>query len=110
LPLSERTRIEIYLPDQPGATNQDLIGALQQEFTQSFGNCMIMTGLDRNYLARSGESAAMRISVIWTDAPFRRTEHFDRISDYVGSLRKAAIHALGEETIVVAVVGVAHSE
>jgi hypothetical protein len=38
LPLSEKARIEVYLPDQPTAAYRDLLDALDQEFTYTFGD------------------------------------------------------------------------
>ena len=39
MPLSEKARIEVYLPDLPRAEYQDLLGALEQEFAYTFGGC-----------------------------------------------------------------------
>jgi hypothetical protein len=54
LPLSERARIEVYLPDLPKPVYQDLLDALEQEFSYTFGGATILRGLDRSYLSRRG--------------------------------------------------------
>jgi hypothetical protein len=45
LPLSEKARIEVYLPDLPKAAYEDLLDALDREFTYAFGGCTIVRGL-----------------------------------------------------------------
>jgi hypothetical protein len=54
LPLSEKARVEVYLPDLPRAAYQDLLGVLEQEFTYTFGGCTIISGLDGSYLSQAG--------------------------------------------------------
>jgi hypothetical protein len=54
LPLYERARIEVYLPDLPKVLYQDLLEALNQEFTYTFGGCTIIRGLDGSYLSNLG--------------------------------------------------------
>ena len=39
MPLSEKARIEVYLPDLPRAADQDLLAAFEQEFSYTFGGC-----------------------------------------------------------------------
>jgi hypothetical protein len=39
LPLSEKARIEIYLPDLPTAAYGDLLEAIEREFTYTLGGC-----------------------------------------------------------------------
>ena len=54
MPLSEKARIEMYLPDLPPVAYRDLLDALNQEFTYTFGGCTIVRGLDGSYLSRLG--------------------------------------------------------
>ena len=51
MPLSEKARVEVYLPDLPKASYQDLLDALDREFTFAFGGCTILRGLEGSYLA-----------------------------------------------------------
>lgn len=37
MPLFERARVEVYLPDLPRSRYEDLLFALRQEFTHTFG-------------------------------------------------------------------------
>jgi hypothetical protein len=54
LPLLERARVEVYLPDLPSEVYQNLLEALDQEFTFAFGGCTINRGLNGSYLSRAG--------------------------------------------------------
>jgi hypothetical protein len=70
LPLSEKARIEVYVPDLPQETYQNLLNALAQEFTYTFGGSTIMRGLDGRYLSSHGLQVQDRVLLIYTDTPF----------------------------------------
>lgn len=70
MPLSERARVEVYLPDLPRAIYQDLLAALTREFTYTFGGCTIIGGLDGSYLSQAGLHIQDRINLIYTDTPY----------------------------------------
>jgi hypothetical protein len=110
LPLSERARIEVYLPDLPKASYQDLFTALDQEFTYTFGGCTTIRGLDGSYLSKSGFQMQDRINLIYTDVSVAFDDNFERLSIYTDRLRVAAFEALEEEAILIAVLKVYHSE
>jgi hypothetical protein len=109
LPLSEKARVEVYLPDLPKQAYQDLLNALDQEFTYTFGGCSIISGLDGSYLSESGVKLQDRITLIYTDTPYAFTENLQIISRYSDKLKEAAFRALEEEVILVAVDQVYHS-
>ena len=109
MPLSEKARIEVYLPDLPKQAYQDLLNALDQEFTYAFGGCTINRGLDGSYLSQAGLKLQDRINPIYTDTPYSFTENFEVISKYADKLREAAFKALEEEAILVVVHPVYHS-
>jgi hypothetical protein len=110
LPLSEKARIEVYIPDLPPQLSQNLLDALAQEFTYTFGGSTIIRGLDGNYLSRLGLQMQDRIHLIYTDTPFAFEEHLERISRYTDALRDAAFEALEEEAILVVALKVYHAE
>ena len=82
MPLSEKARIEVYIPDLPQQTYQNLLDALAQEFTYTFGGATIIRGLDGNYLSRLGMRMQDRVHLIYTDTPFAFAENFESISRY----------------------------
>ena len=110
MPLSEKVRIEAYLPDLPRPAYQELLTALELEFTHTFGGCTTARGLEGNYLSRAGAQVRDRINLVYSDAPLSFNKHFNQVATYADELRRAAHDALEEEAILVAVVSVHHSE
>lgn len=108
MPLSEKARIEVYLPDVPIPAYRELLAAFEQEFTHTFGGCTTARGLDGNYLSRAGVRMRDRINLIHTDTPFEFDKSFRLLSRYVDELRNAAYVALEEEAILIAVLRVHH--
>jgi hypothetical protein len=110
LPLSEKARIEVYLPDLPHASYRDLLGALTQEFTYTFGGCTIIRNLDGSYLSQAGLPIQDRINLIYTDTPYTFEENFEIVSAYADKLKAAALAALEEEAILGVVSQIYHAE
>ena len=110
MPLSEKARIEVYLPDLPKRAYQNLLDALEQEFSYTFGGSTIIRGLDGSYLSQAGLQIRDRVNLIYTDTPFAFDENLGRISRYADELRNAAFEALEEEAILVVVFKVYHTE
>jgi 3'-phosphoadenosine 5'-phosphosulfate sulfotransferase (PAPS reductase)/FAD synthetase len=110
LPLSERARVEIYLPDLPRAAYQDLLSELTQEFTYTFGGCTIVYGLDGTYLSQAGKQIQDRINLIYTDTPYPFEQNFEVVSTYADKLKLAVNSALAEEAVLIAVAKVYHAD
>ncbi len=109
MPLSEKARVEVYLPDLPKPAYHGLLAALDQEFTYTFGGCTIIRGLDGSYLSQVGLKLQDRITLIYTDTPYGFRENFDIISKYADKVREATFRALEEEAILIVVLQVYHS-
>lgn len=110
MPLSEKARVEVYLPDLPRAAYQDLLTALTQEFTYTFGGCTILHGLNGSYLSHAGLQIQDRINLIYTDTPYAFENNFEIISKYVNKLKEATFAALEEEAVLVTVIKIYHAE
>lgn len=110
MPLSERARVEVYLPDLPRAAYQDLLDKLTQEFTYTFGGCTIIRGLDGSYLSQAGLQIQDRINLIYTDTPYAFEENFEIASAYADKLKAAVNTALEEEAVLIAVAKIYHAE
>jgi hypothetical protein len=110
LPLSEKARIEVYLPDLPTPAYQDLLETFDRELTYAFGGCTIQRGLDGSYLSLRGDIIRDRINLLYTDAPFAFDEDYDTLVTYAQEIRAAAFDALNEEAILITVTRVYHSE
>lgn len=110
MPLSEKARIEAYLPDLPKRAYQELLETLDRELSYTFGGSTIIRGLDGSYLSRAGRVIRDRVNLIYTDAPFAFGEQLQALSRYTDELRQAAFDALEEEAILVVAFRVYHSE
>lgn len=109
MPLSAKGRIEVYLPDLPKLSYQNLLQAFDDEFTYNFGGCTIVRGLDGSYFSKFGEKIQDRINLIYTDSPYSFLENEELLSTYTDKLRKTAFEALDEEAVLVAVWQIYHS-
>ena len=109
MPLLERVRVEVYVPDLPTAAYRNLLLSFEEEFTYAFGGCTIVRGLDGSYLSQAGAKTPDRINLIYTDLPLALSTNFESVARYAGELKQVAIEALTEESILVAVAQVYHS-
>ena len=109
MPLSERARIEIYLPDLPIEPYQSLLSVFQQELTYTFGGCSVLRDVAGSYLSFDGTQIADRVSIVYADAPFEFEENFNVLSTYADELRDAAFEALDEEAVLVVTMKVYHA-
>ena len=109
MPLLERARVEVYLPDLPIAAYSNLLEAFDLEFTHAFGGCTKVRGLDGSYLSQKGVKIPDRINLIYTDLPLALSTNMESIARYADELKQAAFAALNEEAIFVVVTHVYHS-
>jgi hypothetical protein len=109
LPLSEKVRVEVYIPDLPYPAYQNLLETLEQEFTYTFGGCTIVRGLHGSYLSNTGLPVQDRINVIYTDASIRFDLNLSVLARFLDKLRQAAFDALEEEGVLVAAFKVYHA-
>jgi hypothetical protein len=110
LPLFERARIEVYLPEVDHPAYIDLLAALKREFTHTHGGCTVIRGLEGEYLSRIGNMISDRINLVYTDTSFSFTDNFAKLSNYADALRDAGHRALNEEVILVAVIPLYHAQ
>jgi hypothetical protein len=103
LPLLERVRVEVYIPDPHQPEYDKLLRLFQEEFTYTFGGCTILRGLDGSYLSQFGNHIPDRINLIYTDAPLALSVDFALIARYTHQLKRVASESLTEEAVMVAV-------
>ena len=109
MPLLERARVEVYVPDLPAPHYRNLLLSFEEEFTYAFGGCTIVRGLDGSYLSRAGIKTPDRINLIYADLPLALSTHFDRAARYADELKQAAFKVLSEESVLVAVGYIYHA-
>ncbi len=110
LPLSEKARIEVYVPDLPSPAYQNLLDALERELTYTFGGCTIVRGLHGSYLSEAGFSLYDRVNLIYTDAAIRFDPNLEALARFTEKLRQATFDALEEEAVLVVALKVYHVE
>jgi hypothetical protein len=109
LPLRERARVEVYVPDLPAPHYRNLLLSFEEEFTYAFGGCTIVRGLDGSYLSEAGLKTGDRINLIYTDLPLALSINFENAARYAHELKQAALDALDEESVLVAVEHIYHA-
>jgi len=109
LPLLERVRVEVYLPDLPSSEYQNLLQSFEEEFTYAFGGASIVRGLEGSYLSESGEHIPDRINLLYSDAPLALSTNFEKVAAYVGELKRTAMEALPEEAVLISVEQIYHA-
>ena len=77
MPLLERVRVEVYVPDLPADAYRNLLLSFEDEFTYAFGGCAILRGLDGSYLSLQGVKTPDRINLIYTDLPLALSTNFE---------------------------------
>lgn len=110
MPLSEKARIEVYLPDIDKPAYAEFLTTVGDEFTYTFGGSSVLHGLEGKYLSRLGIIMRDRVNVVYTDTPFAMSTHLQQLSVFADELRDAAFAALEEESILVVVYPVFHSQ
>ena len=109
MPLLERVRVEVYLPDPSQPKYDHLLLSLEEEFTYAFGGCTTVRGLQGSYLSSLGKRIPDRINLIYSDVPLALSTRFDAVADYAQKVKRAAIEALTEEDVLISVGQVYHA-
>lgn len=109
MPLSARARIEVYLPERKKPVYRRLLKAFQNEFLQTFGGCTVIKDIKGLYLSSNDEPDADKINLVYADTPFDFEKNFEALSEYADALKKAALEASEEESILIVVHKIYHS-
>lgn len=109
MPLSARARIEIYLPERKKPGYQRLRKAFEREFLETFGGCTVIENIKGLYLSSNEKPDADKITLVYADTPFDFEKNFKAISKYADDLKKAALEASEEESILIVVHKIYHS-
>jgi hypothetical protein len=109
LPLLERVRVEVYLPDPHSAEYENLLQLLREEFTYAFGGCSIVRGMEGSYLSIAGTVMPDRIDLIYSDVPLALSLDFSVVAGYARELKRVAMEALAEEAVLITVEKIYHA-
>ena len=103
MPLSEKVRVEVFLPDSSDPIYKDLLEKLSDEFSYAFGGCTITSSAGK-YNSLSGVIMPDKINILFTDIPCLWNNDRLPIERYVESLRKSVKKALAQEEALLVVV------
>ena len=110
MPLSEKVRIEIFIPDLPAPVYDRILEEFGDELSYAFGGCTIIASSGK-YRSASGLILPDRINILFSDTPFDWERDRDLIERYAEELQDVIQRTLeGEEAILVALHPVHHVE
>ena len=110
MPLSEKVRLEIFIPDPPDTAYRDLLEELATELSYAFGGCTEVAASGK-YRSFEGFIFSDKINILFSDAPLLWERDRLALGQYVDWVRDAAQLALEqEEVVLVSVYPVAHGE
>ncbi|PYT01671.1 MAG: hypothetical protein DMF63_02160 [Acidobacteria bacterium] len=75
----------------------------------TFGGCTVIKDIKGIYLGADGNADSDRINLIYADTPFDFDKNFKALSKYTDEIRKAAVEATEEESVLVVVHEIYHS-
>jgi hypothetical protein len=103
LPLSEKIRIEIFVPDLPDPIYSRILEEFGDELSYAFGGCTV-TPSSGKFSSASGLILPDKINILFTDTPFEWKKDRAVIEKYAEELQDVIQQSLrNEETILVAV-------
>lgn len=108
MPLSEKARIEVYVPDRKKPHYENLLDAFADEFTEAFGGATVIYNFEGRYLDENGEKIVESMNVVYADLPLSLSEFLPEIAAYTEEIKQAAHETLEEESILVTVKTVFH--
>ena len=109
MPLLERVRIEVYLPESQIPDYENLLQSLAKELTYAFGGCSIVRGMEGRYLSVLGQHIPDRINLLYCDAPLALSLDFAIVAAYSRELKERVMDSLAEEDVMVSVGQVYHA-
>ena len=106
--LSEKVRVEVFIPDLPDPIYNRLLEELGDELSYAFGGCTV-TQTSGKYRSSSGVILPDKVNLLFTDTPFNWEKDRKVIEQYAQELQNVVERALEkEEAILIAVYPVFH--
>ena len=99
MPLSEKVRIEIFIPDLPDPIYGSLLDELGSELSYAFGGSTVLAASGK-YRSAEGFILRDRINLLFSDAPFLWERDRLTMTRYIELLRIVTQRALEQEEAV----------
>ena len=110
MPLSEKVRIEIFIPDSLDIAYRDLLEELGTELSYAFGGCTQIAALGK-YRSLDGLIFPDQINILFSDIPLLLERDQLTLAQYVAWVKQAAERALErEEVVLISAYPVCHTE
>ena len=110
MPLSEKVRIEIFIPDLLDPVYGGILEELGNELAYAFGGCTII-GTSGKYRSSAGLILADKVQLLFSDTAFLWVRDRLLVEQYADRMRIVVKRALSrEEAILVVVCPVSHAE
>lgn len=110
MPLSEKVRIEIFIPDTLDLAYRDLLEELGTELSYAFGGCTQIAALGK-YRSLDGHIFPDQINILFSDIPLLLERDQVALAQYVAWVKPAAERALErEEVVLISTYPVCHAE
>ena len=108
MPLLEKVRVEIFIPDVQDPAYDRVLEVLGDELTYSFGGCTVISSAGK-YRTEDGAIIPDKIHILFSDTAFLWARDRLLIESYVARARAVVRRALSrEESILVVVFPVFH--
>ena len=108
MPLSEKVRIEIFIPDPPDVSYRVLRQEIASELSYASGGCTEISAKGK-YCSPHGHMISDDIRILFSDAPIQFERDRVTLGEYVDWVRDAAQQSLeNEEEILISVYPVCH--
>jgi hypothetical protein len=109
LPLSEKVRVEIFIPDLPDPIYDKILEQLGNELTYAYGGSTSI-GANGKYRSSDGLIFPDKVNLLFSDTPFLWERDRLLVELYAERIRSVVKLALAqEETVLVAVYPVYHA-
>jgi hypothetical protein len=110
LPLLEKIRIELFIPDLPGPIYSRLLAERGDELSYAFSGCTV-TPTQGKYRSTAGSILPDKINILFTDTPFYGEKDRLLLEQYTTALRQVVQRVLSnEEAMLIVVYPVYHIE
>ena len=110
MPLSEKVRIEMFIPDLPDPVYDRILEEFGDELSYASGGCTV-TSSSGKYRSASGVILPDKINILFTDTPFEWEKDRAVLTQYAEELRDTIQRALeGEEAILITAHPIHHVE
>jgi hypothetical protein len=109
LPLFERVRVEIFIPDLLDLAYTRVLDELGDELSYAFGGCTTISAAGK-YRSFQGAILPDQVTILFTDTPFSWELDQGTIQEYAARLQASVRRALpNEEAILISAFPVCHA-